>query len=86
VRLQSRLFISPSAQYSAGYRRVLYTHFNAEVQQANFSFPVEAAAVINSWACNATDDKVKQIVTNGMQYPTVLGHTFFFNFWDEFLM
>jgi len=65
--MSSRLFISPEADYSAGYRRVLYNHFSAEMQQVNFSYPLEAAEIINSWACNATEDKVKQLISKGIK-------------------
>ncbi|CAB3369129.1 Hypothetical predicted protein [Cloeon dipterum] len=82
LKLSSRLFIDPKASYSSGYRRVLYTHFNAEIQQANFSFPLEAAEIINSWACNATNEKVQQLINkndpNLSSMLVVLANTLFF--------
>ncbi|XP_059468356.1 serine protease inhibitor 2-like [Neocloeon triangulifer] len=80
--LSSRLFVSPQASYSMGYRRVLYTHFKAEIMQANFSFPLEAAEVINSWVCNATNERIKEIISpndpNLAEMQMVLANALFF--------
>lgn len=73
LKIASNIFLNQSLQPVTRYRDTLERYFNVAIKSVNFDRSVEAAKEINSWASQATEGHVEELVTpDNLQNSLVL--------------
>lgn len=66
IDVGTKIFIDQSAVPKRGYVNRLKTHYDAEIDQVDFSQPATAVQTINSWAETVTRGHIQHLVSEGI--------------------
>ncbi|KYN05708.1 PREDICTED: antitrypsin-like isoform X5 [Cyphomyrmex costatus] len=65
LKLANKMFIGESFPVKPEYKQDLKTYFHSDIQSVNFNDSQEAVNVINNWCKEKTNDRIKDILSEG---------------------